>query len=536
VDTAEGEHPHLKDGKIVNVTTRAQALKGIPNPVYEFHGADPKAQYSLRVILPAGRTTDEVKCVYGFPNNTRVVQVWLNTPENVLAKVNVRVDGIPEVRTIALPPLKEDSFTIGVSGVKSAGLASDLVVFSDTNKPLGAPELVKTETPKIALDYLLNPANWSQPWTREGNWVPLGRRGDEETSYLFNQGHLQGLDAVYVQVRTKAGFLNRVDIVYTEQSLLDQDQASGDTKHELDKAKLKLWNDLGDTITQKANTDLTHWFGPGQRIVLDCGEPSRREALQYLDKDKRICARFFRLPGLVKLTIEPGWAAANLTTRRAGFPTDRQGIEKAMTATVEHKPTGDVVIPLVASDQIGPYCAQGTLAMIANQMGLELNVFDAVGLSAAYNAIPGMKSDRLRGDSYRAVTEITRSRPRVVYSGGMQAEKLRRLIDRGIPVIVWRFIEQGGRMGIHYKAAHADPLEPPAPLEPLKWPKPPTTRDAADPNKPIVEFHASIVSGYNKTRDEVLVSESWGLDRVNGERMRTDELLATTTNFFWWEP
>jgi hypothetical protein len=533
VDTAEGDHPHLKTGDVVNLSTRSQAYRGIQNAEFEFHGTDPKAPYTLRIILPPGKTVPENSSKWA--QEARDSEVWIRSgdQETVVAKIKVPLNGVPQVRTVTLPPLKGDTFSVGVRNVTGgkdvhAGTVGSLAIFSTENKPLGAPEVAKADSTKIPLDSLLNPANWSQPWSREGNWEFLGRKGDEETSFLFNQSRLQGLDAVYVQVRTKAGLLNRVDVVYAEQSLFDQNQTSGNTKYQLAKNTRSTWTNLLDTITQKANADLVHWFGNPTKVTIDHGTQIAQDALQYVDKNKQICVRFIRLPGLVKLQIEPGWTASNLTTNRAGFPTDSQSRLRALKAAVEHKENGDIVIPLRGCQQIGPYCARAVVAMAANQMGMEFTTFDVANLDHYSNFIPGAKNE-WGVNVAKNIGDIMHARFTNVWgTSGVQAWKLKRLIDQGIPIIVWRTFSSK-RMEKQVAAAKASPLGTPEPLTRKDWPKP-------DPKNPDVDQHASLITGYNEARDEVLITESWGADRVNGERMRMEEILATGYLFQWWEP
>jgi hypothetical protein len=533
VDVADGDHAHLKAGDVVNLNTRSQAYRGIQNAEFEFHGANSKSPYTLRIILPPGKTMPEKSVKWA--QEARDSEVWIRSgdQETVVAKIKVPLNGVPQVRTISLPPIKGDTFSVGVRNVTGGkdvhpGVVGSLAVFSTENKPLGAPEVAKTDASRINLDGLLNPANWSQPWTRKGNWEFLGRKGDEESAFLFNQAHMQGLDPVYVQIRTKAGLLNRVDVVYAEQSLFDQNQTSGNTKYQLAKNTLVSWETLLETITQKANADLTRWFGNPTKVTIDHGTQIKQDALQYMDKNRKICVRFIRLPGLVKLQIEPGWAASNLTTNRAGFPTDSLSRSKALKAAVEHKENGDTVIPLMGCQQIGPYCARAVVAMAANQMGMEFTTFDVANLDHFSNFIPGSRNE-WGVNVGKNIGDIMHARFNNVWGNqGIKAWKIQRLIDQGIPIIVWRTFSWS-RMAKQVEAAKASPLGTPEPLIRKNWPKP-------DPKNPDVDGHASIISGYNKARDEVLITESWGADRVNGERMRTDEILATAFLFQWWEP
>jgi hypothetical protein len=47
--------------------------------------------------------------------------------------------------------------------------------------------------------------------------------------------------------------------------------------------------------------------------------------------------------------------------------------------------------------------------------------------------------------------------------------------------------------------------------------------------------HASIINGYNKARDEVIFTESWG-ENMRNRRMRFEELQATASKLFYFEP
>ena len=96
-------------------------------------------------------------------------------------------------------------------------------------------------------------------------------------------------------------------------------------------------------------------------------------------------------------------------------------------------------------------------------------------------------------------------------------------IDKGCPMIICRGLNEE-RDAIQSAFAGEFATNPavtmpiPSNLTTLKW-----------------EGHASVINGYNKERDEVIFTESWG-EGTRNRRMRFEEMKATTSKMFYFEP
>ena len=99
-------------------------------------------------------------------------------------------------------------------------------------------------------------------------------------------------------------------------------------------------------------------------------------------------------------------------------------------------------------------------------------------------------------------------------------------VDKGHPVIVWRYFSRG-RDAIHSAFSRAYVKDPSVVL-----PKTTRTERKAWPNSKF-GGHASLITGYNKKRDEFLFTESWG-ENNRHRRMLIDEMEYTAYYVFFF--
>ena len=172
-----------------------------------------------------------------------------------------------------------------------------------------------------------------------------------------------------------------------------------------------------------------------------------------------------------------------------------------------------------------PFCGIHSLAMVAHYLGFR-GPTETLAAAADFNNTGSARgSDMI--EVYRAVAEELGMR--VSIAPRFNASRVQRSIESGIPLIVWRRVSRE-REAVHtsnQRALQEDPLlplEPPS-LEDLeKYPK----RDVKGSPS-----HASVITGINLKRNEVVFSEPWA-PSSRQRRMRMEEMEATGYAFFFF--
>ena len=199
---------------------------------------------------------------------------------------------------------------------------------------------------------------------------------------------------------------------------------------------------------------------------------------------------------------------------------------KALKETVAHSDNGDVIIGDIPVFMQGsrPYCAINTLGMVTHHFGLRIPV-NGLAASAGLKNTGSAKGSKIMDLYYAAAQEAD---IKFMRSTKFEFDRAQAAIDAGYPILIWRRYSKD-RDDLHTKFAKkfaSDPsLELPAansPSETGSWP---------DKNAP---GHASIVTGYNAERGEVIFLESWG-EHTRNRRMRAEELEATGYMVFYFK-
>ena len=170
------------------------------------------------------------------------------------------------------------------------------------------------------------------------------------------------------------------------------------------------------------------------------------------------------------------------------------------------------------------YCAVGVLAMVMKYYGLDVNV-DMLAAKAGYRE--GDTKD-IKVNVYEEAAKEAKVRYRT--TGKFSIAEVKRSLEKGQPVIVWRAFSRQ-RDAFHSTFAATFRTNPTAKL-------PDPHKDQQDKKLwPVVKFggHASLITGINEERKEVLFTESWGENNRN-RRMRTEEMEATAYAMFFFDP
>jgi hypothetical protein len=199
---------------------------------------------------------------------------------------------------------------------------------------------------------------------------------------------------------------------------------------------------------------------------------------------------------------------------------------EAMESKVVRRDNGDVVIGEIPIFTQGtrPYCAINTLGMVTHHFGLRIPV-NGLAASAKLKKTGSAQGSKILDLYYAAAEEAD---IKFMRSSKFEFDRAQRAIDAGYPVLIWRRYD-ADRDKLHSAFAARYAKDPSAEL-------PPAADSAEIESWPGEEApgHASIVTGYNAERGEVIFLESWG-EHTRGRRMRNEELEATGYMVFYFK-
>ena len=233
---------------------------------------------------------------------------------------------------------------------------------------------------------------------------------------------------------------------------------------------------------------------------------------------------------LIRVTLQPqSMTSSNWMDRSLTSETPRQRLDRLATCVV-HRNDGTVEITGLQPIEQGwqPYCGLSALGMVARYFGMQVDEAWLAAAGGFQNTGSANGSKML--ELYNAVA--AEAGFGVNRQSKLDETAMRRAIDSGLPVIVWRRYSQE-RDVVHNKFMVAMSKSPDAtlpdpndPHERASWPS---------SNNPSAPLHASVVCGYQPDRKEVLFLDSWTGKDVP-RRMRIEELVGTTYLCFIFKP
>ena len=227
----------------------------------------------------------------------------------------------------------------------------------------------------------------------------------------------------------------------------------------------------------------------------------------------------------VTLTIVPQGEAADHYLDASVAAMDVKQRRRELEARVTRGASGDVSVEGVPVFRQGlrPYCAINTLGMVTHYLGLRLGV-TGLAAGAKFKNTGSAKGSKML-DLYRAAAE--ESNARMSRSGKADFSRIKRAIDDGCPVLVWRRYSSE-RDRLHSRLGRDFQSQPDAAL-------PDVTREerATWPGKDA-PGHCSVIVGYNEERGEVIFMESWG-EHARNKRMRVEEMEGTSYMTFYFK-
>ncbi len=405
----------------------------------------------------------------------------------------------------------------------------------------GGPAKGRPASPLDGVDLteqLLAAAPWFGDAKLPGTWVQEATVGGAALSQLAASPKLFGYEVIQTRARHRGNILEAIEATFVDAGsyfgYFDDPLPEGLTQRKTrEEIQTRTAARQATFATLYADTlaGLESAIGRTTRPAANPVKVGRSRVLRAEPREWRKGNLTIRLLAaeqrLLRVTLQPvsltptSWLDHSL----AGEST-RQRLER-LAATVVHQQDGTVEIvglqPLAQGNQ--PYCGLSSLGMTARHFGLQV---DEAWLAAAGGfENTGSASGSKMLALYAAVAVeagVSMSRQSKLDEAG-----LRRAIDAGLPVIVWRRYSKE-RNALHSRFMAELARSPAATL-----PDPNDPRERASWPGPDAPPHASVITGYHADRKEVLFLESWTGKDVP-RRMRIEELAATTYLCFIFKP
>lgn len=271
-----------------------------------------------------------------------------------------------------------------------------------------------------------------------------------------------------------------------------------------------------------------------RRLEEGCG-PGRMTVVGRSDLLRSTCTDFRWEDFILRLAVLDGHAIG-LNIMRAGRevtgylddslaslrPKERAALLKANVAASSY---GDVQVRSIPMFDQGstPFCGIHSLAMVGHYYGLRLNA-DTLAAGAHFKNTGSARGSDVF-DLYHAMAEEIGMR--VSVTSNFDIKRVQTAIREGMPVIVWRRVtkeREAAHTEFAVRYAADSSLRQPAVTDALRasWP---------EKEKKGTPSHATVISGFNPERGEVLFTEPWGED-ARDRRMRVEEMTATAYAVF----
>lgn len=370
-----------------------------------------------------------------------------------------------------------------------------------------------------------------------GRWQHEGTLEDARISHLLARPRIFGETVELVRAVHRGAVLESLEFTFVDAgSYFGYFQLPPDTPRDLTRKQQQALMDrlladkqqtfdqlYGDTL-EKVRDGISRLAGKKdpKRVRIGKTRALRAEADEW-----RAGGRTVRLLAdgkrLVRVTVHhgdpvtSGWLDPSLASL-----SDRDRLERLAGNLSTTADGAKWIVPLRSIPQgYQPYCGLNTLAMAARYFGLHLDE-DWLAVAGGFQNTGSAAGSNILG-LYQAVASeagLRMDRP-----GKPDANTLRRSLDQGLPVIVWRRFSHE-RDALHTRFAaqlRRDPAsrlpDPVSDLERRSWP---------GESAPL---HASVIVGYHPGRGECLFLESWtGNDTPR--RMSLAELEATAYKTF----
>jgi hypothetical protein len=377
-------------------------------------------------------------------------------------------------------------------------------------------------------DGFLRPQNWMGN-AMPGKWIAAPGIEGEETRWLDGHPSVFGKTAQAVQTVARAGKIVSITINYLDAGAFFgyNPQATSEAEgavslKEKQRQFKQIYKDLDKDLRESLSKTCddrgeVHQVGRSaflRQAFLDF--PFKDFLIRYAASENHsINVRIIPMDDRREDFLDPALDEVPAKKREAD-----------VLSKLEKGADGDVEIDGVPIFEQGPrpYCAISALGMVMHHLGLRLSVEDLAAGARLKNTGSAAGSKMI--ELYAAAAQ--EAGLKVMRAGSFDFKRAQRAIDEGFPIIVWRRYD-AGRDRIHTRFAMAERDGRETPL----LPEPDTADHATWPGKDA-PGHASIVTGYNAERHEVIFMEAWG-EHTRGRRMRAEELEGTSYMAFYFK-
>ena len=370
-----------------------------------------------------------------------------------------------------------------------------------------------------------------------GEWKEEGAIADARLSHLLARPKLFGREVVLVRSLARGEKLESVEATFADAGsffgyLTERPPAGREGKAAREELQARLLARQNEFQTLYAETLETvtaaisaRCGGDGKTIRFGRSRDLRAEPVEW--RHEGVVIRLFadgrRLvrAHLIREGAErQGWLDP-------AVPGDARARLAALARTVEKQNDGTVHLRGLQPIPQGfrPYCGLNALAIGARHFGLHVDE-DWLAVAGKFENTGSAGGSDLLGLYQAVANEAGLGLDR---STRLDAHAVKRAIDAGFPVIVWRRFshERDQLHGRFLRQYTRDPSatlpDPATPGERASWPG----KDAP--------LHASVITGYHQERREFLFLESW-TGRDVPRRMRAEEMIATCYLAFVFKP
>lgn len=408
------------------------------------------------------------------------------------------------------------------------------------NAVFGGVAAARSELDGVDLtEQLLAAALWDGSGELPGNWRAEGRVESLETAHLLGRPKLFGRDVLLLRANRRDGSLESLEATFVDagsffgyfQERLPDGLRRRDRQAEIERRLRDRQTEFA-RIYEEAVPALREAIGTAtgdsrpKRVKIGHTRVLRAEPEEWRagDLTVRLLAADYRL---VRLTIQPAALASRQWIDRTLADVPVRDRLATLATQVERRADGTVEIrdlrPIPQGFQ--PYCGLNTLAMAARHLGMHLDE-DWLAVAGGFQNTGSAQGSNMVRLYHATAAEAGLGMDR---KNSLDLVALRRAVERGLPVIVWRrFCHE--RNALHDRFSRdfrKNPIatlpDPTVPAERASWPG----EDAP--------LHASVIVGYHAERREILFLESWS-GRDVPRRMRAEELAATTYLSFAFTP
>jgi len=386
-------------------------------------------------------------------------------------------------------------------------------------------------------DQLLDPKLWAGHMNLPGTWREEAPIATVAGSYLAARPKVLGIPAVMVQARHRGSKLDSLAITFADAGsyfgYLDEKLPPGLSRRqqqaELQRRLTGKQQEFSSFFrkTETSLKDALRELADKRPRESQVGK-TRTLRAQVIDYRKGDLVLRLVVGGerLIRLLIQPADSVTREWLDIERSKLSGRELNQVYQERVTRSENRDIRIeslPIVPQGY-KPYCGLNTLTMAARYFGLHVDE-DWLAVAGKFQNTGSAAGSQLP----RLYLAVAREAGLDLHkSNDFSLDESRDSIDRGLPVVVWRRFS-GTRNKAH---SHQTLMASRDPEYRIPAPDATTRNSWPDDRAPL---HASVVVGYNSTRQEVLFIESWaGMEMPR--RMRVEEMAATAYLTFYFKP